>query len=159
MKQDMTAACDGGIINIRAGAIIIKDGRILMAGNRNANHLYSVGGRLKFGETAEEAVVREVLEETGVRMEVDRLAFVHENYFTLDSAEVSGKPIYEISLFFIMKAPENFTPTCQSITEDGSPEFLCWITPDTAETIYPEFFRTELFPLPSTVKHIVTREI
>ena len=69
MKQDMTAACGDGIINIRVGAIIIKDGRILMAGNSNVNHLYSVGGRLKFGETAEEAVVREVLEETGVRME------------------------------------------------------------------------------------------
>ena len=31
-------------------------------------YLYSVGGRIRMGETAEEAVVREVLEETGVLM-------------------------------------------------------------------------------------------
>ena len=37
--------------------------------------LYSVGGRVKFGETAQEAIVREVLEETGTQMEIDRLGF------------------------------------------------------------------------------------
>lgn len=34
------------------------------------------------GETAEDAVKREVLEETGVAYEADRLAFIHENFFT-----------------------------------------------------------------------------
>ncbi len=34
-----------------------------MAENDRFDHLYSVGGRIKFGETAEEAVVREVFEE------------------------------------------------------------------------------------------------
>lgn len=33
------------------------------------------------GETAEDAVKREVLEETGVAYEADRLAFIHENFF------------------------------------------------------------------------------
>ena len=39
------------------------------------------------GETAEEAVRREVLEETGLPYEIDRLAFVHENF--LRGREVS----------------------------------------------------------------------
>ena len=158
MRQDMSVPCDNGIINIRVGAIIIKDGKILMAGNRSVSHLYSVGGRLKFGETAEEAIIREVCEETGVRMEIDRLAFVHENYFTGASATKGGKLVYEISFFFLMKTPENFAPVCYSFTDDGGQEFLRWITPDTEEIIYPEFFRTELFPPPSAVRHIVTRE-
>ena len=80
MNKDMCVACDDGILNVRAGAIIMKDGKLLMVGN-DRDYLYSVGGRVKFGETAEEAVVREVLEETGVQMEIDRLGFVHENYF------------------------------------------------------------------------------
>lgn len=69
----MCVACDDGILNIRAGAIIMKDGRLLMVGDER-NYLYSVGGRIKFGETAQEAVVREVLEETGVKMEIDRMS-------------------------------------------------------------------------------------
>ena len=72
MSKDMTVPCEDGLINLRVGAIIMKNGKILMVGNDRAPYLYSVGGRIKFGETSEEAVVREVFEETGVKMEVDR---------------------------------------------------------------------------------------
>lgn len=96
MSKDMCVVCDDGFLNIRAGAIIIKDGKLLMVGNNRDNYLYSVGGRLKFGETAEEAVVREVFEETGVKMEIDRLGFVHENYFYGDAPYNLNKLIYEI---------------------------------------------------------------
>ena len=54
--KDMTVPCDNGLINIRVGAVIMKDGRFLMVGNERADYLYSVGGRVRFGETAEEAV-------------------------------------------------------------------------------------------------------
>lgn len=77
-----------------------------MVGNENSDYLYSVAGRLKFGETAEEAVTREVLEETGVCMGIDRLGLIHKNYFIGDSPAKMGKLIYEISFFFYMKVPE-----------------------------------------------------
>ena len=63
---DMSVTCGEGIINIRVGAIILKGTRFLMVRNHLSDYFYSVGGRIKFGETAEEAVIREVLEETGV---------------------------------------------------------------------------------------------
>lgn len=158
MSQDMTVPCGSGIINIRVGAIILKNGRFLMVGNSRSDYLYSVGGRLKFGETAEEAVRREVFEETGIRMEVERLGFVHENYFYADSPAHLGKPVYEISFFFYMKVPEDFEPVCASFTEDNSREFLKWVSPDENTAIYPEFFRTELFRPEPTVRHFVTDE-
>lgn len=34
----------------------MKDGKVLMAGNERVDYLYSVGGRIKFGETAEAAI-------------------------------------------------------------------------------------------------------
>ena len=68
MDPDMTVPCGSGLINIRVGAIILKNGKFLMVGNDRNNYLYSVGGRLKFGETAEEAVKREVFEETGLKV-------------------------------------------------------------------------------------------
>ena len=137
MKQDMCVTCDDGILNIRVGAIIMKDGKVLMVGNERSNYLYSVGGRIKFGETAEEAVVREVYEETGVKMEIDRLGFVHENYFYGDAPTNLGKLIYEISFFFYMKVPNDFAPISDSFTEDNSKEFLKWVAPDENITIYP----------------------
>ena len=158
MKHDMCVPCDDGILNIRVGAIIMKDGKILMVGNERSNYLYSVGGRIKFGETAEEAVVREVYEETGVKMEIDRLGFVHENYFYGDATTNLGKLIYEISFFFYMKVPNDFTPISDSFTEDNSREFLKWISPNEDIKIYPEFFKTELMNPTDTVKHFVNDE-
>ena len=159
MNQDMCVPCGNGIVNLRVGAIIEKDGKILMVGNRaRPEYLYSVGGRIKFGETAEEAVIREVFEETGVRMEIDRLGFVHENYFRGDAPHNAGKLIYEISFFFYMKVPDDFAPNGRSFTEDEQEEFLRWIAPDDPIRYYPAFFRTELLHPDPGVKHFVTDE-
>lgn len=159
MNKDLCIPVDDGVVNIRVGAIIIKDNKFLMAGNERDAHLYSVGGRIKFGETAEEAVVREVFEETGIKMEIDRLGFIHENFFVGTTNANGGKVFYEISFFFYMKVPENFEPVCMSFTEDHNKEFLEWISADDERTFYPEFFRTELENPVDYVKHFVTRDV
>ena len=158
MNKDMCVPCDNGILNIRVGAIIIKDNKILMVGNDKNDYLYSVGGRIKFGETAEEAVVREVFEETGVKMEIDRLGFVHENYFYGDAPQNLDKLIYEISFYFYMKVSDDFTPLCESFTENNTKEYIKWVSLDEEITMYPEFFRTELKNPTDTVMHLVNDE-
>lgn len=157
MNKDMCVACDDGILNIRAGAIIMKDGKLLMVGN-SRNYLYSVGGRIKFGETAEEAVVREVFEETGIKMEIDRLGFVQENYFYGDAPSNLNKLIYEISFFFYMKVPDTFAPVSESFTEGSGEERLVWVSLDDDIHMYPEFFKTELKNPTNAVKHFVNDE-
>lgn len=157
MNKDMCVACDDGILNIRAGAIIMKDGKLLMVGN-SRNYLYSVGGRIKFGETAEEAVVREVFEETGIKMEIDRLGFVQENYFYGDAPSNLNKLIYEISFFFYIKVPDTFAPVSESFTEGSGEERLVWVSLDDDIHMYPEFFKTELKNPTNAVKHFVNDE-
>ena len=155
--MDITVPCANGLIHIRVGAIIMKDGKILMAGNKaRPEYLYSVGGRVQFGETAGQAVIREVFEETGVTMEIDRLGFLHENYFYGDAETNLSKLIYEISFYFYMKVPEDFEPVCESFTEDGSGEFLVWVAPEEGRKLYPLFFNDELRHPEQTVKHFVT---
>lgn len=144
MRQDMCIPCGEGFVNIRVGAIILKDGKLLMVGNGDVDYLYSVGGRIQFGETAEQAVIREVEEETGTRMEIDRLGFVEENYFYADIPTKAGKLIYEIGFYYYMKVPEDFSPVSQSFTEANQKEFLRWIAPDEGIPMFPEFFATEL---------------
>ena len=157
MGPDICVPCGGGGVNIRVGAIILKDGRFLMVKNARAGYFYSVGGRIKFGETAEEAVVREVEEETGIRLAVDRLGFVQENYFYGDapSTDRFGKVYYELAFYFYMKTPADFEPVCRSFTEDGVQESLEWVSPDEPRTVYPDFFRTALDPDERTVRHMV----
>ena len=73
--MDCSFKQDNKKFRYRAAAIIFHDNKILFAKNDKDDYYYSVGGAVKFGETAEEAVVREVLEETGVQYEIDKLLF------------------------------------------------------------------------------------
>lgn len=159
MNNDLCVQTEGGILNIRVGAIIMRGDEFLMVENDRDEHLYSVGGRIKFGETAEEAVVREVFEETGVKMKVDRLGFIHENFFPGDSLAKKGNIVHEFSFFFYMKVPEGFEPVCMSFTEDNVKERLVWIKADHGKKYYPEFFRTELATPSREIKHFVTSDI
>ena len=154
--HDITLPCGNGLVSLRVGAVILRNGLFLLAGNNFNDYLYSVGGRIRFGETAEQAIIREVEEETGVKLEIDRLGFVHENYFMGDVPGTFGKPVYEICFYFYMKVPESFEPVCRSVSGFGSKEFLVWAAPDEPKTIYPEFFRTELQHPEQAPKHIVT---
>ena len=156
-KNDLTVPAGEGFLNIRVGAIIMQNGKFLMVGNERANYYYSVGGRVRFGETAEEAVVREVLEETGVKMAVDRLGFIHENFFVADIYRTGSRPIYEIAFFFYMHVPGHFEPVCTSVAADNAKERITWITPDEDKRFYPDFFRTELACPSQEIRHIVTR--
>ena len=51
--------------NYRVCAVIISDGRILTMHDERSPYFYLPGGRVRLGETAEHAVVREVREELG----------------------------------------------------------------------------------------------
>ncbi|MDY0287760.1 MAG: NUDIX domain-containing protein [Sphaerochaeta sp.] len=149
----------GGLLNIRIGAIIMKEGKFLMVGNTCEEYLYSVGGRVKFSESLQEAACREVYEETGLRMEIDRLGFVHENFFYGDSPTKAGRLIQEISFYFYMKTPAGFEPVCTSFSEDGTKEHLFWVDASESRRFFPEFFGEELKCLSREVKHLVTRDL
>ena len=158
MSNDLTLPVGNGLVNIRVGAIIMKEGKLLMAGNDREDYYYTVGGRIQFGETAEEAVVREVFEETGVHMDVDRLGFVHENFFYGDAPSNMGKLIYEYDFYFYMKVPEDFDPDSMTFMEGDSEEKLVWIDPEEDSRYYPEFFRTELKEPSREVRFFTTDE-
>ena len=62
MEYDAGFTKDNKWFRYRAAAIIVEDGYVLFAGNERDDYLYSIGGGVHLGETAEDAVKREVLE-------------------------------------------------------------------------------------------------
>lgn len=62
-----------------AAAIVREDGRILAIQRRDNGHWEPPGGVLEIGETIEDGLRREVFEETGLVVEVERLSGVYKN--------------------------------------------------------------------------------
>jgi len=139
---DLCVPCGEGILNVRVGAILIKDGKALMVKSKFGDYCYSVGGRIRFGETAEQAVVREVFEETGIRLTVDRLGYISEVFFSNDNPKDFGKPVYELAFYFYMNVSKDFDPVTDHIA-DGEEPFV-WVSADEPVTLYPDFMRGAL---------------
>lgn len=155
--MDCTFLTDKGKFNYRVGAIITDGKRFLMASNPNEarEFYYSVGGRVKFGEGLEEAMLRELKEETGIDCVLDGLYCMHENFFTDDD----GVFFHELSAFFVIKPNRKLLNIEDGhLTHDGpNGEFLKWIDVNTCTAdFYPQFLKE--FENDGKVRLITTRE-
>lgn len=69
-------------VRVRVGIVIVQDGRILLVNHRRLGRSYWVlpGGELRPGESLAACAVREVREETGLEILVDRLLYLVEAF-------------------------------------------------------------------------------
>jgi len=73
------------------------DGQILLCHGKKSRLTYLPGGHVDFGETARQALVREIAEETGLQAEAGRFLGCCEHTFIQN-----GEPHAEINLVFEM---------------------------------------------------------
>ena len=81
--MDITFQTDGGTFNYRVCAMILSGGKILAMHDQRSPYFYLPGGRVAVGETAEEAVLREVEEELHIRAKISRPLWLNQAFFTL----------------------------------------------------------------------------
>lgn len=143
----------------RAAAIIVENGCVLFACNEKDDYFYSIGGGVHHGESAEAAVLREVLEETGVHYEIDRLAVIHENFFNENGGTLKGLDCHELSFYFLMKPRGTQQLNSCSMTQ-GVKEEMRWIPiADLGKyKAYPTFLKDYLSREHTGIEHIVTDE-
>lgn len=87
-----------------AGLLVIGKRKLLLAYSRNKQCFYLPGGKIDAGETAVQALCREIHEEMGVQIEDSDL-----KYYTHISAQAYGEPkgiIMEQDCFFLTKKIE-----------------------------------------------------
>ena len=103
-ENDLTFKQDDLILNIRVLLLIpYKDGYIFE--HSRHGYFFAVGGRVKFGESSQEAAIRELEEELNFN-DIDlRLIGLIENYF-----EFNGNQVYEINFVYsgVIKDEINF---------------------------------------------------
>ena len=82
-------------IFVRCRAIILHEGKLLVIKHREELDYYAFpGGHLEQGESVKECIVREVIEELGVKPEIGRLLYIQD--FENSKGEHSTEFFFEV---------------------------------------------------------------
>ncbi|MCR5611710.1 MAG: NUDIX domain-containing protein [Clostridiales bacterium] len=157
---DISYISGGNKFNYRVCAVILSDGKILAMRDERSPYYYLPGGRVKLGETAEEAVLREVSEELSVEASIVRPLWLCQSFFNED---VDKLDYHELCLYFLIDVSrtdligrgERFT-----LHEGRHTHYFEWLGFSRLkdEYFYPLFIKKEIFGLPENLTLITARE-
>ncbi|WP_235991425.1 NUDIX hydrolase [Facklamia lactis] len=136
--------------NYRVCAVIINDNNILAMKDERSPYYYLPGGRVMMGETAEEAVIREVKEELKIKVSIDRPLWLNQSFFTEDGDHLQ---YHEICIYFLINIEDTI------LLERGNKFYLQedvhfhqfeWLKFDSLKDLYfyPLFLKEEIYNLP-----------
>ena len=148
--MDISFVVDKEKFNYRVCAVIARDGEILVMHDDRSPFCYLPGGRVNMGETAENAISRELFEELGIKAKTVRPLWLNQAFFTED---VDGLRYHELCLYFlvdisntdILSRGRAFTSS-----EGKRVHSFKWLPFEALqeEYFYPLFLKKEIFDLP-----------
>ena len=138
---------------LRAAALIIDNDRLLLVRDNAHDSYYTPGGKVRMGESSQQAVLREIKEETGCTFTLDRLVFVQERLFTFDQ-----KRHHEICFYYLLHLPDHSLP--HGTHTDQPFESLHWLHIGnlSKHKIVPSFLCERINNLPDQPQHIIANE-
>ena len=149
MGRDISVTIGAHRFNYRVAAIIRREDAFLVCRSERDGFCYLPGGRVQDGESASDALVRELREELGFDVKVERAVFFTENFFSLHGEKgcMSFVCIYEVALPITGSFPQ---------IADNNDELL-WLDVAAlkAANLQPGFLVGRLENLPPTLEQLV----
>ena len=152
MIMDISFRSGNRKFNYRVCAMMISDGKILAMQDERSPYYYLPGGRVAIGETAENAVIREVQEELGVTARIARPLWLNQAFFTEDVDDLN---YHELCIYYLMDITEtDLLSRGNKFTfrEGNRTHTFEWLEFDRLkdEYFYPLFLKKDIFNLPDT---------
>ena len=158
--MDITFETEEGRFNYRVCAVLLDRGRILAMHDERSPYFYLPGGRVRMGERAEDAVLREVREELGIEARILRPLWLSQSFFNEDVVRVD---YHELCLYFLLDAAG--TDLLSRGDPFRGPELrhvhdFEWLPFERLkdEYFYPLFLTTEIYRLPDGLTLRTDRE-
>lgn len=104
----------GRRFNYRIAGLGFRDGHVLVHRAVHEPFWTFPGGRAEIGETSEETLKREMVEELGVEVTVHRLLWIVENFFHYEQRDW-----HELGFYYLMDIPPEF-PSGRARSSIGS---------------------------------------
>lgn len=143
----------------RVGGVLIYNGHVLCEAATEDRSWFLPGGRAELGESATTTLVREMQEELGVTVKVERMLYIVENFFTRPRSFE-----HELGLYFLITAPTDayIYQSLESFThadEEGNHLRFDWLPIGRLEelALYPPCFKKALQNIPEHTIHIEER--
>ena len=142
-----------GRFTYRVAGIAIVDDHVLLHKAVGQDYWVLPGGRAEIMEQASATLQREMLEETGLHVNVGRLIWIVENFFVENEV-----PFHEIALYFEMNTPTDSLAgqRMSFMGHEGADEIeFRWCRLDELPTFQPYFLAPRLARLPAATEHVV----
>jgi len=127
-------------IGIRPATIIVDKEKLLLVKSEYEGKIFYLlpGGGIKFGETIEEAAIRETLEETGKKIKIIRPVYINEY---IDNKDKSRRVL---NIFFLSKIIRE--DETKLTNDNGKIKSIEWINLDNLRNINlkPDFLKNNL---------------
>jgi len=123
-------------IELIARGVLYHGDALLVCRNRKHGHCFLPGGHIDFGETAREALQRELMEEAGVSLLAADFLGALEATFEQPHAKGPERH-HELNLVFQL-TPTDGTPPLESLTSQEEHIELFWARPDQLRGVDPE---------------------
>ncbi|WHX42463.1 NUDIX hydrolase [Mesobacillus sp. AQ2] len=155
--MDATFYMEKTVFNYRVAAVMIVNNHILIHRQADDEHWALPGGRVTVMEDSQTSIVREVKEELGIDVKVDRLLWFTENFF-----DYKHRDFHEIGLYYHVSPLEgSFDFQADAFFgEEGERLVYQWVPISQLAKIklYPEFIRTSLHAVPETPQHLIVKQ-
>lgn len=148
------------VFQVRVAAVAICDGFVLLHRAETDAFWALPGGRVEIGETSEAALQREMLEEIGARVRIERPLWIVENFF-----RYRDDVVHEVGFYFLVMLPAdthtNVDEQFFGFEDNGTRLIFQWyrVADLGSIEVVPSFLRDGLKLLPATVQHLFLDEL
>lgn len=143
--------------HVRVAGLLIHQGRVLLHRKKHEDFWALPGGRAEMNEATTITIVREMKEEIGIKVEVDRLLWIAETFI-----EYHGH-VHELGMYYLIKAKEEHSllhvDFFEGVDEADHLHFQ-WFPIQGVEELplYPSFLRRDIQHLPDHPLHVIVHE-